>query len=120
MLGWNQAQRLTARHDHAGGPVQLQSEAVREIRQRVFAALQIVGLVARKPSFNIETSPVTQLFAAALLVQRQQAAQNFCVFPLRGVVAPAIGVGNGLVQRFVREGEPRWAQVVEVCEGALF
>ncbi|MCU0990527.1 MAG: hypothetical protein MUE63_13290, partial [Xanthomonadales bacterium] len=52
-------------------------------------------------------------------IQRQQAAEDFVVGHFGGVVGPAVGGGDGLVERLVGEVQPGRAGVVEVGQGAL-
>ncbi len=63
------------------------------------------------------------LFDMAVLapfqVQRQQAAEDFVVGHFGGVVGPAVGGGDGGVERLVGEVQPGGAGVVEVGQGAL-
>ncbi len=47
--------------------------------------------------------------ARALQVHRQQTLQDFFIGHGCGVVAPAVGVGYGLVQGFVGGAQPRGA-----------
>ena len=58
-------------------------------------------------------------FLGPFQVQRQQAAEDFVVGHFGGVVGPAVGGGDGLVERLVGEGQPGGAGVVEVGQGAL-
>ena len=56
---------------------------------------------------------------APFQIQRQQAAEDFFVGGFGGVVGPAVGGGDGLVELLVREIEPGRALVVEVGQRAL-
>ena len=52
-------------------------------------------------------------------IQRQQAAEDFFVGHVGGVVGPAVGGGDGLVELLVGEVQPGGAGVVEVGQGAF-
>lgn len=57
---------------------------------------------------------------AALLIQREQAFQDLLVGGVGGIVGPTVGGPHGAVEGGVEIGEPGWAGVVEIGQGALF
>jgi hypothetical protein len=61
------------------------------------------------------------LLACALLIEAEQARQDFIVREQPGapVVAPAVSLGHGFIERGMGVCQPLRARVVEVGEGAL-